>query len=764
MTIPQQEKPQYHHQHLVDYDDDDDDDDDDYSESEGSDPEYDDPDMDPTYSILEETQGKLSTMSIGKKSKSRVAKAAPEDAEAGKVEEKSFEEVQRMIQAGKLEKLKLEQCKVYLRKHGLRLTGNKDTLIQRIKEHQEVLNGGGEKKYPVSSFVVNCKGDACTGDVVMFEQNVYEMYSIVSRSASAPSCGTRTVAGRIVKESYGAAKQQHTFTIEVLWSKGEKPLPPLHPLLIKGRNLYRLKTLRQRWEDEGERCKVLTEKHLRGSVARSDRETRVQQKQRRKMLREPRGSKKVGMKSKLNPSSKANTVSLAQQSDAYVNLGKVTNQGQESGSSIDARQMAVQRQNPTPNIGGAAQRPAIQRQNPTPNIGGAAQGLAIQPQKPQSVAATKHVDPLTYSTKLTNHLLRRSDILDESRKQQAVHLRRQNGQIEINNCSQVPENSVKHGGRVQAVTKSGDGGGKDGLPARTYNQPQDKSINQFNPVNPPRRQPLTSMNHNRPMSPLHRQPLTSMNQYQKPMNPTRGTVAYLQTKSQPKKPELYPNPTSLAYVTDVYSSQPMISSDRPDVYQRPMSPLHRHEYKQPMSSYRQECSRPMSPLHRQEYKQPMSPYRQECSRPMSPLHTQEYKQPMSPYRQERSRPMSPLHSQEYKQPMSPYRQECSRPMSPLHSQENRRPTSPMHMQEYRRPMNPVHRQEYRQPMSPYRQEYTRAKSPLNSQGYSRPMSPLHRQGHRRQQQACRYFAQGRCHFGDNCKFQHDFRLLPGLRQ
>ncbi|KDO39177.1 hypothetical protein CISIN_1g0392731mg, partial [Citrus sinensis] len=62
---------------------------------------------------------------------------------------------------------------------------------------------------------------------------------------SGPPCGKRIVAGRIVKESYGAAKQQHTFTIEVLWSKGEKPLPPLRPLLIKGRNLYRLKTLRQ---------------------------------------------------------------------------------------------------------------------------------------------------------------------------------------------------------------------------------------------------------------------------------------------------------------------------------------------------------------------------------------------------------------------------------------------------------------------------------------------------------------------------------------
>lgn len=76
-----------------------------------------------------------------------------------------------------------------------------------------ISDGGGEKKYPTSSFLLNCKGmdfcvrctdncvckinilspyefsilffinklmwlfagDACTGDVVMFEQNVYEM-------------------------------------------------------------------------------------------------------------------------------------------------------------------------------------------------------------------------------------------------------------------------------------------------------------------------------------------------------------------------------------------------------------------------------------------------------------------------------------------------------------------------------------------------------------------------------------------------------------
>lgn len=86
--------------------------------------------------------------------------------------------------------------------------------------------------------------------------------------------GKRTVAGRVVKESYGAAKQQHTFTVEVLWCKGIKKLPPLFPLLVKGRNLYRLKTYRQPWKNEAERRKVLAEKHRRGSVARLKRAKR----------------------------------------------------------------------------------------------------------------------------------------------------------------------------------------------------------------------------------------------------------------------------------------------------------------------------------------------------------------------------------------------------------------------------------------------------------------------------------------------------------
>lgn len=226
-----------------------------------------------------------------------------------------YDIVLNTIQAGQADKLKVDQCKLYLRKHGLRLTGNKDILIHRIKEHLDIVNGGGETKYPPSSFTLNCKGDACMGDVVMFEQTVYEMFNIASRSSVGPPCGTRVVAGRIVNESYGAAKQQHTFTIEVLWSKGERPHPPLHPLLIKGRNLYKLKTMRQRWQDEGERQKILLEKHNRGSIARLNRDTRIQEKEAKKVLRTNRLLKSENQNQKLREKKASNaSVSLANNS------------------------------------------------------------------------------------------------------------------------------------------------------------------------------------------------------------------------------------------------------------------------------------------------------------------------------------------------------------------------------------------------------------------------------------------------------------------
>ncbi|KAL1293517.1 hypothetical protein AAHE18_19G079200 [Arachis hypogaea] len=297
---------------------------------------------DPCY---EETENKFSYLSLSpstNKAKARVVDGTnPQEIEitTPAFNEANFERVERLIKGGMLERLKVDECKLYLRKNCLRLSGNKDVLVQRIKEHLQIINGGGERKYPPSSFVLDCKGDACTGDVVLFEQNVYEMFNIASRSASGPSCGKRTVAGRIVKESYGTAKQQHTFTIEVLWSKGEKPFPPLHPLLIKGRNLYRLKTLRQKWEDEGERQKILTEKHSRGSIAREDREARVQEKVNRKAIVENRVSRKhsvihhphaINQEKPAFPSKSSAVSAINQEKPPFPSV--VTEQGEKSTS------------------------------------------------------------------------------------------------------------------------------------------------------------------------------------------------------------------------------------------------------------------------------------------------------------------------------------------------------------------------------------------------------------------------------------------------
>ncbi|CAN8264104.1 unnamed protein product [Cochlearia groenlandica] len=166
-----------------------------------------------------------------------------------------------------LKSLNLKECKAYLRNHGLRLSGTKSVCIQRILDHSRIKDGSGKAVYPRSSFSINCKGDVCKGDTVLFTQKVHNKYANIKTSGKV--MGRRTVAGQVVKESYGTFKQQHTFTIEVLWCEGIHKLPPLYPLLVKGRNLYRLMTLRQRWANEEDRVRILLEKHTRGAAARN---------------------------------------------------------------------------------------------------------------------------------------------------------------------------------------------------------------------------------------------------------------------------------------------------------------------------------------------------------------------------------------------------------------------------------------------------------------------------------------------------------------
>lgn len=106
-----------------------------------------------------------------------------------------------------------------------------------------------------AEFAICCTGDAVVGDQVRFERAVF------GGSYKRPRfLHFELVTGNIVGDSYGAERQQHTFTIELAGGQAT---------LIKGRNLYREGVWRKPWPNESERKAALVEKHARGEVARA---------------------------------------------------------------------------------------------------------------------------------------------------------------------------------------------------------------------------------------------------------------------------------------------------------------------------------------------------------------------------------------------------------------------------------------------------------------------------------------------------------------
>lgn len=107
---------------------------------------------------------------------------------------------------------------------------------------------------------IDCTGDCVCGDKVCFERATF------SGSFRKPKfAGFERIAGEIINDSYGADKQQHTFTIR---------LADGSTTMIKGRNLYANGVWRQPWLDEAARKHAADEKHQRGDRARKARQIR----------------------------------------------------------------------------------------------------------------------------------------------------------------------------------------------------------------------------------------------------------------------------------------------------------------------------------------------------------------------------------------------------------------------------------------------------------------------------------------------------------
>lgn len=123
--------------------------------------------------------------------------------------------------------------------------------------------------YQTSTFA----GDAahpicCTGDAVVGDQVAFERATFCGSLTRPKFAGFEMVTGTIVADSYGAAKQQHTFTIQ---------RPDGSKTLIKGRNLYANGLYRAAWADETQRRHAADEKHARGDNARAARAMRIEE-------------------------------------------------------------------------------------------------------------------------------------------------------------------------------------------------------------------------------------------------------------------------------------------------------------------------------------------------------------------------------------------------------------------------------------------------------------------------------------------------------
>ena len=124
------------------------------------------------------------------------------------------------------------------------------------------------KKLPkiTSTYKIQCAGDVCVGDEIVYASRVWDRIPINSYGKLVNAVvNYELIQCTVKRDSYGAGKQQHTFTLE---------LPNKKKKLIKGRNLYGVGVWRKEWKNESERGNALDEKHTRGNEARKAREAR----------------------------------------------------------------------------------------------------------------------------------------------------------------------------------------------------------------------------------------------------------------------------------------------------------------------------------------------------------------------------------------------------------------------------------------------------------------------------------------------------------
>ncbi len=144
-----------------------------------------------------------------------------------------------------------------------------DTEVEKDLEKEKEASVDETSRPHYTDEWVNATGDVVQGDTIRFKEAVF------GGSFRRPHyLGERTITAYVAKDSYGDAKQQHTFTLDIVAVEGYDASSVLQRTTRKGRNVYRNGTERLRWKDEAQRDLIAAEKHQRGDLARRQRDER----------------------------------------------------------------------------------------------------------------------------------------------------------------------------------------------------------------------------------------------------------------------------------------------------------------------------------------------------------------------------------------------------------------------------------------------------------------------------------------------------------
>lgn len=178
------------------------------------------------------------------------------------------------ILEGGLDKKTAEFEAKYLKEHGqiVNIFPPKDkfTKSQLIDFYNQVTKGKTDKlnlKASNPGEKIYHDRDVVQGDIIEFQEPVFSAGSFHHGRSTAKHLGDRTVLAKVVKESYGDDVGLHTFSLEVIDSKGYEPHEKGKIIKRRGKTIYPCKVIDNVLDKD--RVKLLEEKHERGKTSKT---------------------------------------------------------------------------------------------------------------------------------------------------------------------------------------------------------------------------------------------------------------------------------------------------------------------------------------------------------------------------------------------------------------------------------------------------------------------------------------------------------------